>query len=103
MAIKRNLPREQTEIRATLPEAYCKIEFVEIRVGKKNEVTINLLTFADAAARADPSAVSVNKEKVVVSLVRFTAVGQPVAFTDPEIKAAAYRLIKAEGWAGEDC
>ena len=103
MAIKRDLPREKTEIRAALPNSYTKVHDVEIRLSAGGQVWLHVLTFADAAARADKDACSVNKETVKVTLARFIAVGQPAGWERDQIIAAAYAVLKADGFAGEDC
>lgn len=103
MAIKRVLTRDQTEIRAPLPEAYCKVHDVEIRLSGSGQVFIHVLTYADKTARDDAAACSVNKETVRVSLDRFSSIGRPSGWSKAEIVAAAYGILKAEGFTGEDC
>jgi len=103
MAIKRVLTREQTESKIPLAEAYCKVDGVEFRVSKTANVNIYINTYGDESARKIDGAVTINKENLTVSLARFRLVGKPKDFTEDAIKAAAYRVLKAEGWTGEDC
>ena len=95
MAIKRALAKEQTEIRAALPGAYTKIHAVEIRTSDEKSVWIHALTFADAEARKDPDACSVNKETIKATLSDFARLGAPAGWTKDEIIAAAYRYLKS--------
>jgi len=95
MAIKRTLDRDQTEIKAPLPEAYTRVHSIESRWGDfGEEVQINFNTYADATARAARHALAVNKEGISVPLADFIALGAPTGWTRAEVVAAAYRYLK---------
>jgi hypothetical protein len=104
MAIERSLDRGQTEAKIPLPSAYMRVHNVKLILegNPKLQVWIDVLTFGDAQARQEEKAMSINKEVFQCSLSDFVEKGNPVSFTVPEIKAAAYRYLKAIGITGKD-
>lgn len=105
MAIERSLERGQNENKFPYSSAYLKVHNVKLNISNPNpilQVWIDVLTYADAQSRQEENANTVNKEVFNCSLSDFIEKGNPIAFTIPEIKAAAYRYLKAIGITGID-
>lgn len=94
MAIKKTLTRAETETKQALAEAYIRVVDVSVRASN-NEVRIDVATYADAEARADAEASSVNKVTERATLADLAPFMDGKKFDAAGLKAAAYEWLKA--------
>lgn len=101
MAIKKNMDREENEVKAAFPNAYIRVNDVLIRTNS-GEVHIHVNVFADADARNDQGAISILKatEKTTLPVLKpFLA-----DLSENGLKAAAYLYLKTlPRYQGIDC
>lgn len=102
MAIEKQLERGQSPINFPLNNAYIKVNDVQIRLNGKTPIRIDVSTYADIQSRQEENSQTVDKKSFNISFSEFIEKGNPTAFTIPEIKAAAYRYLKAIGITGKD-
>ncbi len=103
MAIEQKLTRDQNPARVVADAAYLRVEGVHIATAQKtNQVWIDTLTYGDLGARQYEGSQTIDKTRHTTTLADFIARGKPAGFTIPEIIAAAYRFLKAQGITGRD-